>query len=261
MTVSQPDIEFIGTNGNNCSPYGHPTLAVVCHIMEGSLSSCDAWFANPASQASANYGIGKDGTIHCYVDPFAAFPYWAWANGVLNYPDATVQALVARGRALYGNVSPNVYTVSIEHEGYSGEPVAPAMFDASTQLTAYLCQEFAVPADRSSLLGHYQFDAVNRPGCPGWSHDTWTRYVGAVTDLLYPPAPPVDPAADERKYAADAQERLYRAQANVAAALESLALPPPPAPEDEIRKYMADAQARVRIAQDDLAAANESLNL
>jgi len=257
MPVTPPPITYVCTNGNNCSPGGRPALAVVIHIMEGSLASCDAWFANPTSQASANYGVGKDGTIHCYVDPFAPAPDWAWANGVLANPDATVQILVAHGTSLYGNVSPNVYTVSIETEGYTGDPVPDALLAAVTHLTAYLCEQFDVPADRSALLGHYQFDAVNRPHCPGWSGDTWMQFVAGVTTLLYPPT---DPGADLRKYAADASTRLYGAQEHITKALESLRFPPPPTPVQELESYMVNAQDRVERAQADLAAAHESLN-
>jgi hypothetical protein len=200
--------------------------------MEGSLAACDSWFQNPAAQASANYGIGSDGTIHCYVDPFALHPNWAWANGVLNNPDATVQELKRQGSALYGNVSPNVYTVSVEHAGFTGDPVPNAEFAASTWLSAYLCQSFGIKADRSwnGILGHYQFDAVNRPACPGFDTATWAAYMDDVAAQLSGPPPPepipADPCIELRKYAADAQSAVVRAQAELTKAYESLNFPP-----------------------------------
>jgi N-acetyl-anhydromuramyl-L-alanine amidase AmpD len=261
MSVPKPHIEFVGTNGYNISPGAKPALAIVNHIMEGSMQSCIAWFQNPQAGASSNYGIGKDGRIVCFVDPEIAWPYWAWANGVLAYPDATVQALVAHGRQLYGNVSPNVYTISIEHEGHTGEPPSQAMAAATAHLAAYLCEQFHVPSDRTALLGHYQFDSVNRARCPGWSAAFWDEYVRSVCELLYPvPAPPiVDPALDERKWCADAEERIHRAKADLDAALQSLELPPPPASEDEITKYARDALRRVELAQGELVYATQSL--
>jgi hypothetical protein len=261
MTVPKPKIEFVGTNGYNISPGAHPALAVVNHIMEGSMASCIAWFANPQSGASSNYGVGKDGRIVCFVDPEIVHPYWAWANGVLAYPDATVQALVARGKHLYGNVSPNVYTVSVEHEGMTGEEPTEAMFSATVQLAAYLCDRFGVPADRSSLLGHYQFDSVNRARCPGWSGAIWDDYVDAVRTWVYPVVVPpiVDPTLDERKYCADAEERIHHAQADIEAALQSLNLPPPPASEDDITQDAHDARRRCELAQEELGYAIQSL--
>jgi N-acetyl-anhydromuramyl-L-alanine amidase AmpD len=35
--------------------------------MDGTLAGTDAWFTNPASQVSAQYGIGKNGEVHQYV--------------------------------------------------------------------------------------------------------------------------------------------------------------------------------------------------
>lgn len=46
---------------------GYRPEAVVIHIMAGTLVGTDAHFANPASQVSAHYGIGKQGQIHQYV--------------------------------------------------------------------------------------------------------------------------------------------------------------------------------------------------
>ena len=40
---------------------------ITLHIMIGYLAGTDSTFANSASQASAHYGIGADGTIHQYV--------------------------------------------------------------------------------------------------------------------------------------------------------------------------------------------------
>lgn len=42
--------------------------AIVVHIMDGSLSGTDAWFASQASEVSAHYGIGKAGEVHQYVE-------------------------------------------------------------------------------------------------------------------------------------------------------------------------------------------------
>jgi len=55
---------------NKNSPRNHKIDTITIHCMAGNLSveTCGALFANPARQASSNYGIGSDGRIALYVD-------------------------------------------------------------------------------------------------------------------------------------------------------------------------------------------------
>ena len=93
---------------NFSSPKGYKNIAIVNHIMAGTLAGTDSWFANPASKVSSHFGVGKSGEIHQYVD----LKNPAWANGGVNN---TTWPLLIPG------VNPNYYTVSVEHEGYSGD--------------------------------------------------------------------------------------------------------------------------------------------
>lgn len=187
MTVQKPPVTYIGTNGQNIwTGKGLPKVAIVCHIMEGTLAGCDSWFSNPAAQASSNYGIGKDGTIHCYVDPESKDA--PFANGLVNKPDA---AFLTLAKAYPEN--PNYWTISIEHEGNSGDPMPPAQLAASAALAAWLCDRFGIPADDAHLLGHYEIDSVTRAGCPGWNHATWLTWEAAVLNALTPQPQPTPP--------------------------------------------------------------------
>ena len=58
MTVAEPTIVWKGTAGNNvwAGRGRRQKLAIVAHVMEGTIEGCAAWFAAPASKASANYG-------------------------------------------------------------------------------------------------------------------------------------------------------------------------------------------------------------
>lgn len=69
----------------NIKPGGmvHPVRGLVLHVEEGTETGTDGWFHNPAAQASAHFGIGKDGTLHQWVDTddrawaeAAGNPYW-----------------------------------------------------------------------------------------------------------------------------------------------------------------------------------------
>ena len=86
------DIIWVGSPNHYNGRGGYHVTHITLHIMAGYLAGTDSVFANPASQASAHYGIGADGTIHQYVTE---------ADG--SYSDA--------------NYESNNSCISIEHEG------------------------------------------------------------------------------------------------------------------------------------------------
>lgn len=119
-----------------------PRVGVV-HIMEGTLSGTDAWFHNPASQVSAHFGIGKDGTVYQWVDTMAVAWHAAAANG---------------------------YSVGVEHEGNTGDVLTPAQLAADADLFAWLTPNIALTESVSAgWCGHGQLGAAggNHPDCPG----------------------------------------------------------------------------------------------
>lgn len=219
MPVTKPAWTFVGTGGVNIWVGRRlQPIAIVAHIMEGTLAGCDSWFSNPAAQASANFGVGKNGTIHCYVDPDGKdAPY---ANGNLAGPDAAVQALVTQ---MHGT-NPNYWSLSIEHEGHSGEALTTAQLDASGHLAAWLCQHFGIPADENHLLGHYEFDSVTRAGCPGWDRNGWLAWEGAISHYLGGvPAPvPTPPGPGPQPDIASARSRIQSAMVDLQAAVQDL---------------------------------------
>jgi len=140
-----------GTHGRN----GHKPIAIVMHIAEGYLSGIDAWFNSPRNPGSSSqYAIGKNGEIHQYVREDDA----AWANGPVNKPTWSL---------LIPGVNPNLYTISIEHEGFTGEPWTEAMFQSDVWLIKGIIDWWDIPPDRDHIIGHYQIDGVNRAHCPG----------------------------------------------------------------------------------------------
>ena len=88
------------TKGRN----GYRPIAIVMHIAEGTMPGAHAWFNNPSSKASSHYMIGKTGVIWQFVEESDT----AWCNGAINKPT---------WKLLKPNVNPNLYTISIEHEG------------------------------------------------------------------------------------------------------------------------------------------------
>lgn len=131
---------------------GYVPELIVIHIMDGTLSGTDSWFANTASQVSSHYGIGKNGEVHQYVKEEDS----AWHAGRIDAPNA---------KLVKQNVNPNLYTIGIEHEGSSKDVWTEEMKQASAALIQEICQRFKISIDRDHIIGHYQIYS-KKPDCP-----------------------------------------------------------------------------------------------
>lgn len=136
---------------------------VVLHVTgPGSLGGMDSWFKNPTAQVSAHFGIGKDGSVHQYVQVGDA----AWHAGIINKPDLAnplIAGYVSQG------INPNRCTVGIELLlAGPGEPLSdyPAMQESLATLLLWLHLETGVSLDRVHVVGHYQIDSINRSTDP-----------------------------------------------------------------------------------------------
>jgi len=150
--MNKPDMTWV-PSPNHSQPKGYKYEAIVDHIMSGTLLGTDSWFADPASGVSSHFGVGKNGEIHQYVD--LAYP--AWANGVVNKPNWP----------LYSGVNPNYYTVSIEHEGESGDVMPEAQYQSTLALHRWLIETLGISVSRDSIIGHYRINSVDKANCPG----------------------------------------------------------------------------------------------
>jgi N-acetyl-anhydromuramyl-L-alanine amidase AmpD len=139
---------------------GQDLVAICDHIMQSSIESADSWFKNVASEVSAHFGVALDGRVWQWVKVGNA----AWANGITNKSDVGVDWLQ---QALKEGINPNLLTVSIEHEGYSGQAMPDKQFKATLKLHKFLIAQHNIPIDREHITGHYQYDDVNRHNCPG----------------------------------------------------------------------------------------------
>ena len=131
-------------NGRN----GYSVTHITLHIMVGYLAGTDSTFANSASQASAHYGIGADGTIHQYVSE---------RDG--SYSDA--------------NYASNNSCISIEHEGgmAQGAVCTQACIDASARLCADIARRYGWDhlwhdGTRGNIWLHREIPGTDHAGCP-----------------------------------------------------------------------------------------------
>lgn len=90
-------------------------MGVVMHTMVGNLPSCITVFNNPAYQASADFGIAQDGTIHQFGP--VGFGWVAWAEEAGNY---------------------SWYSIEHADDGNPDNPLTPQQIFASAQLVECL---------------------------------------------------------------------------------------------------------------------------
>ena len=129
-------------------------VAIVDHVMDGFMVGTRSKFLNAASLASAHIGVSRKGEFEQYVD----FDNAAWAHGKVNNPSWPL---------LIPNLNPNKYTISIEHEGYSGQPLTEEQYQATLWLHKVLCAAYDIVPGPDTIIGHYRIDSVNRANCPG----------------------------------------------------------------------------------------------
>lgn len=147
---------------------GQKVRAVVLHIAAGPMSAVFPTFNNPARKASAHFCIGKDGTIEQYVsvNDTAYANGLAWKDGQWYNPAGKV--VQPTWQDLVPKVNPNLYTISIEHEGYPADKWTEAMYGANNRLLLWLAEQFDLMyVPRRTLIGHYEIDPLDKAQCPG----------------------------------------------------------------------------------------------
>lgn len=141
---------------------------IVYHICDCSLEETIHIFQGSEREVSSNYIVGRDGRILQMVD----IRDKAWCQGLEpeNIPNARSQ--IVRDR----NVNPNLYCVSIEHEGVYKEThgeLTAAQEEATIELSKHIIEQIKeyygtdIQIDREHLIGHCDIDPERRSYCPG----------------------------------------------------------------------------------------------
>jgi N-acetylmuramoyl-L-alanine amidase len=156
---------------------GYPTLAIVCHIAQGSIEALDATFQDPQTAVSTHFGVGSAGELHQYVHLADS----AWGNGIVE-PGNTMPSDFPPG------VDPNWFTWSIEHAGFSGVPLTEVQYQTSLGLISQLVALAGFVPDADHVIGHYRISPVTRAYCPGPAFP-WDRLLSDLQGGPPPPAP------------------------------------------------------------------------
>jgi len=134
-----------------------PVSLVVIHVESGTESGTCSWFQNPNAHVSAHYSISKSGTIYQHVPEDCV----AWHAGL---PAPCVWNM--QNKNPKPGVSPNTYSIGIEHEGFDdGEPWPEDQVRASKELVADICKRHGIPCDEAHVVPHHWI--TNLHTCPG----------------------------------------------------------------------------------------------
>lgn len=156
--------------------------AIVNHIATGSKASNLSWLTNSNSGVSCNAYIAKDGTISEMV-PITSSP---WTNGPVREPDLSNPVIAGWVR---DGVNPNTRTYTIEHEGQPGDQLTELQIASNNRVTAWVAATCDLSINRTTIIGHYQIDNVNKPYCPSFSATEWKRLIDGANALLENGAP------------------------------------------------------------------------
>jgi N-acetyl-anhydromuramyl-L-alanine amidase AmpD len=135
---------------------GVKPVAIVNHIMEGTMNSTFHWFSNPASGASSHFGVSKKGEIWQFVE----IRNTAWTNAPAKRPAGKLYWLD-------DNINPNRQTITIEHEGFNHEGLTEQQYQATLFLHRQLVKDYDIAINRRHIIGHYEINSIDRPNCPG----------------------------------------------------------------------------------------------
>lgn len=157
---------FVPAHAHNFSVGRKAGVAVdriVIHTTDGAgrTEGTIGWFQNPDQRdrnnqprrGSSHYIVGRDGEV--------------------------VQ-MVRNADTAYHASRANWRSIGIEHETSQTLHVTEAEFIASAWLVAWLCAQYGLPADRTSIVGHHEISPQDHhDDCPGQGWD-WDRYMELV---------------------------------------------------------------------------------
>jgi hypothetical protein len=152
------------------------------HIAEGGYQSSIDWMAGHGT--SAHFIVSKEGEVSQMVSVKDS----AWANGLQWKqgrwwsPDEK-RKVNPTWSGIVPDHNPNLYTISIEHEGFTGQALTPEMRAATIELLKWVASETGLVyvADRT-LIRHGQINPVDRRHCPGAAFDLVELAVVANAD-------------------------------------------------------------------------------
>ena len=125
---------------------------IVIHIAEGDAQSVRAEFTGN-TEKSSHYLVCKNREVWQFVEDEDT----AWANGTKVNP--TAKYVLERPE-----VNPNLYSLSIENEGFTGDTIYESQYIDNADLVLELCEKWKIPLDENHIIPHNKIRADKR--CP-----------------------------------------------------------------------------------------------
>ena len=142
-------VAYVKSSPNCTKPRNKKIDAIVIHHVagQGSVEAVGALFADPKRQASANYGVGSDGRIACFVEEENRS--WATSNAGIDHRAITIEVSNCGG-------APNW-------------PVSDQALEATIALCVDVCRRYGFrlnyTGDKSGSLQMHKWYAST--ACPG----------------------------------------------------------------------------------------------
>ena len=124
---------------------------IVIHIGEGTAKQIYQTFQ--AEEKSSHYLVCKNREVWQFVEDEDT----AWANGTKVNP--TAKYVLERPE-----VNPNLYSLSIENEGFTGDTIYESQYIDNADLVLELCEKWKIPLDENHIIPHNKIRADKR--CP-----------------------------------------------------------------------------------------------
>ncbi len=142
--VDYPGALWVPAAAGNFDPENRPVEEkidmVIVHDIEGPASSAISIFQDPKRVVSAHYIVGGDGQVYQMVREHNV-GYHA------------------------GNRSINHRSIGIETEGYAYRPgwFSPTIYEAEARLVRDITRRYAIPRDRTHIIGHFEVPNAKDP--------------------------------------------------------------------------------------------------
>jgi len=178
-----------GTLTPNFWPGNNGRRAVVIHIAQGGFDSSINHMRDNGT--SSHFIVSLSGRLKQLVSVNDS----AWANGLSFDGHRWIcphkHVVTPRWELIDPHHNPNTQTISIEHEGFSGNTPSAAQLAATVDLLRWLARQFPSLApyrNGSALIGHCDLDPVDKAFCPGKGFDLTdlARRANEGLDLVEP---------------------------------------------------------------------------
>lgn len=163
---------------------GQRIEAIVLHIQEGTTPGSLSWWASGNADASSSVMVQRDGSLLRVIED----RHGPYTNGDVNKPSAKGQQLITA----IGGRNPNLASVTVEAEGYSGDTPTEAMVETICwMVTEWMGRHLL---DLDDVYRHADINSVTRGNCPGKYYEVVMQRLRDAGKPVEPPKPPPMPA-------------------------------------------------------------------